>query len=186
MSIRSARILLALGLIIILIGGKMYLLVYVAVFFAGIEFLNSRKGYTRSPVHRRYNAIFMLFILFIVLNRSITFYFSDGFEDALNLLEHGLFAVVMCLTLLCFLQLFGRWSHRSRMIIVLLAFNLIGLLNEVFQNGMNDRQLLVFEADARKDMAVNLIASAIFFVVARDTKPLDVKAGTADTPRSGV
>ncbi len=167
MSMSSVRICMALAIIIILLSGHFFLLAYVAVFHVSVEFLNSRKGYTARPEHRRYNTVFVGFVLFIVLNRGRGFRFDEQVEYILNLVEHGMFALVICLNLLCYLELWGKWSHRTRMLAVVIAFNVIGVANEVFQNAMNERALLIMEADGMKDIAVNAVGSLIFLLVVK-------------------
>jgi hypothetical protein len=175
MDIQIARIFIAVAVPVILWSGANYLLAYLLVFHASIEFLNSRRVFQEVPEHRRYNAIFIGFVLFIVLNRARAFRFDERVEFILNLAEHGLFALVICLNLLCYLDLLGRWAHRARMLVVVLLFNVIGLVNEAFQNAMNDRILWFLEPDAIKDIAMNVAGSVIFLLLVR---------GRSDLPRS--
>ncbi len=155
---------MAMAALFILWSDHLYLMIYVVVFHASVEFLNSRKAYQSPQDHRRYNFIFVAFVVFIVLNRARAFRFDEQVEYMLNLIEHGSFALVICLNLLCYMALLGIWSDRTRMLAVVVAFNVIGVANEVFQNEMNDRSLWLFEPDALKDIVVNAIGSLIFLL----------------------
>ncbi len=160
-----SRLIIAALLIIILINGNYSLLYYAAVMVASIEFLNSQKAFKMLPNYTLFNVIFMTYLVFIILNRSRHFKWGEFTEGSLNIVEHGFFALIICLKLLLYFHLFSNYSFRLKAIFAALMFNLIGFINEIFQNSLNHRPLFLFIEDARKDMIVNVLGSLLFLIL---------------------
>ena len=159
------RLIYAALLIIILINGNYSLLYYCAVMIASIEFLNSQKAFKNLPNYTIYNGVFMVYLAFIILNRSRHFKFTVFTEGSLNIAEHGFFALIICLKLLLYFHLFSNYSFRLKAIFAVLIFNLVGLINEIFQNWLNGLPFFFFTEDARKDMTVNVLGSILFLIL---------------------
>ena len=53
-----------------------------------------------------------------------------------------------------------RWL---RTLIAFVVFNIIDVVNEIFQNSLAQRNLFVFIADSIKDMKMNLLGAVVFF-----------------------
>jgi len=53
----------------------------------------------------------------------------------------------------------SRWN---RALIAVIVFNIIGLLNELFQNRLANRSLFTFVRDSIKDLKMNLLGAAFF------------------------
>jgi hypothetical protein len=159
------RFIYALLLVVIILGGNYSLLYYAAVMVASIEFLNSRKAFKDLPNYRIFNLIFVSYLVFIILNRSRNVKFSVYTEGSLNIAEHSFFALIICSKLLLYLHLFSKFSFKLKAIFAFIAFNLIGFLNEIFQNQLNHRALFEFIEDARKDMIVNGLGSLLFLIL---------------------
>ena len=130
-----------------------------------IVFLNSQKAFKNLPSHGVFTAFFVGYLAFIVVNRTRSVKFSLFNEGVVNIAEHGFFALVICLKLFVYVHLFTSFSFRKKTIFAALLFNSIGVLNEIFQNWLVERSLLVFIADARKDMLVNLLGSFLFLLI---------------------
>ncbi len=155
----------ALLLIIIILGGNHSLLYYATVMVGSIEFLNRQKAFRNLPNYGIFNVIFIGYLVFIILNRSRHIKFGAYTEGSLNIAEHGFFALIICSKLLLYLHLFSKYSFRIKAISIVFIFNLIGLINEIFQNQLNHRPLSLFIEDARKDMIVNGLGSFLFLII---------------------
>jgi hypothetical protein len=161
------RLIYAALLIIILINGNYALLYYAAVMVASIEFLNSQKAFKSLPNYTIFNGIFMGYLVFIILNRSRHVKFSVYTEGSINIAEHSFFALIICLKLLLYFHLFSNYSVRLKAIFAALMLNLVGFINEIFQNWLNSLPFFFFTEDARKDMVVNALGSILFLILLR-------------------
>jgi len=158
-----ARLFFILALCIITIGRHYFLYSYAVFFIVVIEFLQSRPLYRNLKGHKTYTSIFILYLLFIVINRSRQFQFNDGIERMINIVEHGSFALVICLLTTCYFNVYmPKWPKARTIIIVVLIFNLIGYTNELFQNYVNGRPPFQLELDAVSDLRVNALGSLVF------------------------
>ncbi len=165
MTINYLRLIVVALLIIISITRSYQLLYYAAVFVGSIEFLNRRETFKNLPSFKFLNLVFIAFLTFIILNRSRHIKFSVYTEGVLNILEHGFFALIICLKLLVYFHLFSNYSIRLKAILVALSFNLIGIINEIFQSWLNHRALFSFIEDARKDLIINFLGTIIFIII---------------------
>jgi hypothetical protein len=159
------RLIYAALLIVIILAGNYSLLYYAIVMVASIEFLNSQKVFKNLPNYTIFNVIFITYLVFIIINRSRHFKFGAYTEGTLNIAEHGFFALIICSKLLLYFHLFSKYSFKLKAIFAFIAFNLIGLINEIFQNKLNHRPLFLFIEDARKDMIVNGLGSLLFLII---------------------
>jgi hypothetical protein len=140
------------------------LLIYNAVMYIFIEILNYTTTFKNQKYYKYYNALFVVYQLFCVANRSRNFRFSTTIEEPLNIVEHFLFANIICL-LVSQVYAIVKPNHAldfKKNIIVLLIFNIIGFFNEIFQNWISVRPLRIISAESWKDIAVNLFGSLIF------------------------
>lgn len=165
MTINHLRLIVAALLIVIGITNSYQLLYYASVFVGSIEFLNQRKAFKNLPNFKFLNGIFALFLIFIILNRSRHIRFSVYTEGVVNILEHGFFALIICLKLLLYFHLFSKYSIRLKALLVALIFNSIGIINEIFQNWLNRRALFSFIEDARKDLIINFLGTILFLIL---------------------
>lgn len=140
------------------------LLVYEAVFFASYEYLNHNKKYTALPSHQFYNWLFVAFVGFVLLVRSKWLTTSEAAEYHLNTAEHLFFACVVCLTLSIYFYVSGLFPRQSFFMLaaVFLGFNLIGLLNEFFQNLFQQAPVFMLQENDTKDLCVNLTGSGVY------------------------
>ena len=165
MTINPLRLIVVALLIVIGVTNSYQLLYYTAVFVGSIEFLNRREAFKKLSNFTFLNLIFIAFLTFIILNRSRHIRFDTYTEGPLNILEHGFFALIICLKLLVYFHLFSNYSIRLKAFLVALVFNLIGLVNEIFQNWLNHRAFFTFIEDARKDLLINLLGSILFLTL---------------------
>jgi VanZ family protein len=85
----------------------------------------------------------------------------------LNNLEHIFFALVIGFLLYIMVSIFWLKEESQRMkriIVVAIAFNIIGLINEWNQNYMASRPIFTFIEDSKKDLCMNLIGTSILFL----------------------
>jgi hypothetical protein len=157
--------LILLLLATLILTGRYNYLYYTGVMIGSIVFLNRQKNFNQLPNFGWVNAFFFGYLTFIVINRTRSVKFSDFTEGGINIAEHGFFALVVCLKLFVYLHLFTAYSLQKKAIFAALLFNTIGVLNEMFQNWLNHRPLLIFIEDARKDMIVNLLGSFLFLFI---------------------
>ena len=165
MTINHLRLIVVALLIVIGITSSYQLLYYLAVFVGSIEFLNQREAFRNLPNFKFLNVIFIAFLTFIILNRSRHIRFGVYTEGVVNILEHGFFALIICLKLLLYFHLFSNYSIRLKAILVAVIFNLIGIVNEIFQSWLNHRALFSFIEDARKDLIINFLGTILFFIL---------------------
>jgi Fe2+ transport system protein B len=165
MAINHLRLLSLLLIALIFWSKNDHLYYYLGAMLVSVEFLNSRKTYHTASSSRIFNTIFASFTLFIIVNRTRTFQFSNFTEGVLNLVEHGFFALVICLKIAIYLRLFSPLSERWQPIVAVLLFNGLGIFNEIFQNYLNQRPILGFIAETQKDIMVNGLGSVVFLFI---------------------
>ena len=130
-----------------------------------LELLNRLKSYRVYP-YKIYNFIFWSYELVLLERlRSGAQHFSMRIENLINVDEHLAFAIIICLQVYVYVTIIG-WSFSESRIIkgvtAIICFNIIGLLNEVFQNFIMGRFLLDLIADSKKDIMMNFLGSCLF------------------------
>jgi hypothetical protein len=173
MTIALIRLIQLLLIPFIVASKEYYLLYYNGVMHVSLEFLNSKTEYTTQPKYKFYNALFVIFLVLYSLERlrTRTFKLSTWLEWQMNSVEHIFFAFIICFKIVQYLNLryFGALSLEKRILTTFIAFNIIGVLGEIFQLCMTDDYKLVFWVgafdflpDNIKDIKMNLIGSALF------------------------
>lgn len=154
-----------LAVLVILLTGHFYILPYALVLGAVLLISRRVSGYREHPLRGTYDLLFLGYLWMVVLVRCRPFRWSSGVELALNIAEHIGFALVIGLmAYLVFLLLF-RWPARRSLIAGLLAFNALGIGNEVFQDAMGGDVFQGFDADAWKDIGMNAVGSIVLFAL---------------------
>lgn len=143
------------------------MLVSQILYYISFEYLNSNKNYLKIPKHNRYNWFFISFVVFVVLVRAHLFNFSETTEYHLNSAEHLYFSGVISLMTLVYLELYKLGSDRKikKLSLVFITLNLLGLLNEFFQNLFQERPFFSIEGNDIKDMIVNFVGSSVFVIL---------------------
>ncbi len=137
---------------------------YIAAMHISLEILNHRKGYLQQS-YKLYNFIFWGYSL-VLLERLRSVHFNASAEWLLNCAEHLFFGIVICLKVYIYTAVFTNVTKPTRLkrgVAAFLLFNVIGVVNEVFQNWLSSRNLFVFIADSMKDMGMNIIGATVFF-----------------------
>ena len=159
--VRIANILLAA---IMLLAGQYNYLWYIGAMHLSLEVLNRQNVYLLHA-YKIYNFIFWSYEL-VLLERLRTAHLSALTEWLLNCAEHLAFGVVICLKIYIYTAVFSKGKVRSRWqraLIAFVVFNMIGVVNEIFQNNLAHRNLFVFIADSIKDIKMNLLGAVVFF-----------------------
>jgi len=162
MSISSARFLILLAVLVALLCEKHFMLGFSLVLLVCLEILAHTERPNSHKLASFTHLLSVVYLWAILLNRSRSFRLSEVYELLVNLVEHLAFALVICLILLRATQRMSNWTTRKQMLVVFLAFNLIGLGNEWFQNALAGRALFASDAEAIKDLCVNLCGSVVF------------------------
>lgn len=161
---RWYRWLMAGALIWIMLAGVYFMLLYWLVLLSSLEWLNSRSFYTEG--WRRLNWFFTGYLYFILLVRAVHWKWEPHFREAVNIVEHLLFAMLVCtLLFLGSLAVNPRLGLFKRLAGVYVLFNVVGLVNEVYQNIIVGRLAAAFVADSIKDIGVNLAGSLLAVLV---------------------
>lgn len=163
MTITHARITNLIIIIILSASGHIVYGWYLAAMHFSLEVLNRQQLYL-GHAYRFYNSIFVLYEM-VLLARMRTFFFAENMEWLINCAEHLCFGIIICIKIYIYTAIFGNKQHlsrRKRGIIAFALFNLVGVFNEVFQNNLASRSLLVFIPDSIKDMQVNLVGAFVF------------------------
>ncbi len=130
-----------------------------------LEVLNSQSLYLQHP-HKIYNAVFWLYEL-VLIERLFQHHVSETFEWLLNCSEHLGFGIIICLKIYIYTAVFSKQNSLSRWkrgVLAFTFFNIIGVLNEIFQNGLAGRSLFIFIDDSVKDIKMNLLGGLAFLV----------------------
>jgi hypothetical protein len=139
---------------------------YITVFYGLLlilENITKRKNSFEYQFLKLFSCFFVLFVLFV---RSEFFQFSKPINYFLNTLEHLFFGLFVC-----FFMNFIVFSWNKslifikRVFFVVIVFNCIGLLNEFFQNYIQNKALLLLNDYSLNDITVNLIGSFIYVLL---------------------
>ena len=157
----------ALLLAIIFVCHKTMLYYYWGALVLTVSYLNSRPSFLRQP-YKLYNTIFLIYLSFVVWERTRTHQFSVFTELWINNLEHVLFGLMICFitNLVISLPPFNFKKFAQRILASIVIFNCIGFINELFQNVMTQRPIFHFIPDSQKDIRMNLLGTTAFIILA--------------------
>jgi hypothetical protein len=150
-----------------ILAAKVYMLLYyLGMLLALVSFLNTRTQYKLQP-YKWINLLFFLYVLFIVWERTRHYKFSDTTELVINDVEHIFFANIISLLIALILLLTLPIKGYAKLIaITVIIFNTVGVINEYFQNLIGSRPLWDLIPDAKKDLLMNVIGTAVFVLLA--------------------
>jgi hypothetical protein len=143
-----------------------YLLYYWSVMAGSVLFLNSQNSYQKLPKNHLINTIFGSYLIFVTLNRIREMIFPllpKTWEQVINIAEHGFFALVICLKIKVYLDLFTNLNFHKKCLISVFVLNLIGIGNEFFQNKIQNLNMLSLSAESQKDLLINFLGSMLFY-----------------------
>lgn len=166
MKITTFLLLAAAILVIIILSGATALYYYWAALVITVIYLNSRKTFSQQRF-KLFNALFLVYLMFVVWERTRHYQFSSSIELQINNSEHILFGVMICFiaSLVLWLPPFNLHSFYVRLLLSVLIFNMIGLFNEWFQNWLYNRPVFALIPDSLKDLRMNVWGTLIFVVL---------------------
>ncbi|PDS21831.1 hypothetical protein [Flavobacterium branchiophilum] len=138
--------------------------VYLFVFIVSLEYLNHQNIYIHDQSSQYANIFFVSYFVFIFLVRSHAIndqWFSRFWQ---NICEHLLFSIFVCMQLHYVLQIFNILSNKTvlKSILIFLIFNILGIINELFQNKFQHLPISTCSADSQKDVLINMIGAFLF------------------------
>lgn len=147
------------AVVVIYWSGYTTIYFYQVVLAACVEFLNLNIKYTSQGGHY-WNLFYLIYLFFITSERGKWLPFEGPWKEYINIAEHLLFAIVVY-SLLYFIELkFSLFKNNIyKLVCIFFAFNIIGVLNEIFQNVMSKRVWWVMVLDSQKDIMVNMFGS---------------------------
>lgn len=150
-------------LLFIISGDNKALYYYWSALVLVVSYLNSKKAFQQEP-SRILNLGFLLYLCFVVWERTRHYHFSDWTELQMNNLEHILFGTVVCTIAYLVIKMppFKMQSLTFRLFVSALLFNGIGVINEWFQNGLYDRPVFKLIPDSVKDLRMNVWGTSLF------------------------
>ena len=158
------RLIELLILLFILANSLWFLLVYWVALFVLLEFLNRQPGYLSQKYHPVYNLLFVSYLIMVVWDRNRPVRADTLPEAILNIAEHLLLAWLVCFGVLQGLTAFSSGSRTRQVWGIALGFNVLGLLNEFYQNRMTDFPVFVLNRENLKDLSMNLLGTAVFLL----------------------
>jgi hypothetical protein len=165
MNIKTIRILNIILTLVLIIAHKSSYIIYIIINQVLLEILNAQPLYKTHP-YKWFNLIFWTYEL-VLVERLRHFKMNPTAEWWLNNLEHIFFALVIGFLLYVLLAIFWLKKEEQRLqriIVVSIAFNIIGVINEWNQNLMANRPIFVFIEDSKKDLCMNLIGTSVLFL----------------------
>ena len=131
-----------------------------------LEFLNHRKEYTSQKNAWIYNLVFIAYPIFI-FNRFFLRSIPVLAREVINRGEHALLALVLCLAILQFLKMnfVKKMSLNAKLVITSFTFQIIGLLNEVYQWMYAPGHKEIFSADTIHDLISNVSGNIVFVIL---------------------
>jgi hypothetical protein len=126
-----------------------------------LEILNHNKIYLAQAFYTRFNLVFVAYLILVVLDRGRKFHVNFTAEWNFNSLMHIFFALIVCFKISQYLSVFAIKTKKKNLYIALI-FNILGLINEFFQNLMCKRDIFVLIPDAQKDLVMNVLGTAMF------------------------
>lgn len=142
------------------------ILYYFPIMFLSLEYLNSNEQYRTQFRYKILNGIFIAYLLFICIDRGRPVKFYLNIELVINSIEHVLLGFIICIKIAVYYLLLKRKLilKRNELIWIAIGFNIIGFLNEFFQNWYKHQSLWKLNFDSQKDIVMNIIGTILFIV----------------------
>lgn len=143
---------------------------YILFFFISVEVLLLKKKKSETKFFKFSQLFFTCFVSYILFVRAHIWGFSDETNYNLNTIEHLLFALVICLLIYFYTSFFGSKKRTNPIFLSVFIFNLIGVLNEFFQNYFQGKSIFILDEFSIKDLIVNVLGSLIFIIIIKFIK----------------
>lgn len=155
-----------LSIILIYFSGYWIIYSYQAVLIIIVEILNRQKNYILKN-GKYWNWFYLLYLVFITLERGKWLVFKGIASDLINILEHMFFALLVCSQLYFLLELIKFFQNKNiyKLVAVFILFNIIGIVNELYQNVLSNLELFEMVYDSWKDLQVNFLGGSISLLI---------------------
>lgn len=142
------------------------ILYYFPIMFLSLEYLNSNEQYRTQFRYKILNGIFIAYLLFICIDRGRPVKFYLNIELVINSIEHVLLGFIICIKIAVYYLLLKKklLLKRNELIGIAISFNIVGFLNEFFQNWYKHQPLWKLSFDSQKDILMNIIGTILFIV----------------------
>ena len=138
---------------------------YILFFFVCVEILLLKKHKSETQIFKVSQLFFISFVSYVVLVRAFIPRFSDTTNYNLNTIEHVLFAIVICVLIFYYLSFYSKNKTRNSVVFSVVIFNIIGLINEFFQNYFQGKAIFIIDKFSIKDLIANGFGTIIFIVI---------------------
>ncbi len=172
-ALKFQRILFLLLAFAIVLSGVYVMLIYELVYYLSFEYLNSNEKYRRLESYKTYNWLFIAYMAFEVAVRTHVFKLNARMDYHVNTAEHLFFTFLISMSISIYLHFFNLLEENRllKLLTVFVILNIIGVLNEFFQNFYQHEPLFVLEGNDLKDLVVNVIGSSLFVIVSLIFRP---------------
>lgn len=140
---------------------------YILFFFISVEVLWLKKSKSHTKIFKWAQFFFMVFVSYVLFVRASVWGFSALTKYNLNTIEHVFFALVICFLIYLYFQFYSVKKPVNLILISALTFNIIGLINEFFQNYFQGKPVFILEIFSIKDLIANVLGSLIFIVISK-------------------
>lgn len=161
----GTRLFYLLSLFVVYIINVSILYIYILFFFLSVEILLLKKNKSETKVFKISQLIFTLFVSYVLFVRAHSWGFSEKTEYNLNTIEHLLFSIVICWLIYNYLSFFMTKMWFNPIVLSVLLFNVIGLVNEFFQNYFQGKSIFILDEFSIKDLVANIFGSIIFIII---------------------
>lgn len=138
---------------------------YILFFFISVEVLVLKKVKSETQIFKFSQLVFTFFVSYVLFVRASIWGFSELTNYNLNTIEHVLFALVICLLIFYYISFFSNIRILHAILWSALIFNIIGLINEFFQNYFQGKRLFILEEFSIKDLIANVLGTLVFIVI---------------------
>lgn len=153
-----------LSLLVVYFVNLPILYFYILFFILSVEILLLNKSKSETKVFKISQLVFVSFISYVLFVRSFRG-FSTEINYNLNTVEHLFFALVICLLIFFYINFFYKKRLKYPLLLSGLIFNIIGIINEFFQNYFNGEPIFILDAFSVKDIIANVLGTLIFIVI---------------------
>lgn len=138
---------------------------YILFFFINVEVLLLKKVKSETQIFKISQLIFTFFVSYVLFARASVWGFSELTTYNLNTIEHVLFALVVCLQIYYFISFYSHKKKLHSILLSVVIFNIIGLINEFFQNYFQGKPVFILEEFSIKDLIANVLGTLLFMVI---------------------
>ncbi len=137
---------------------------YILFFFISVEVLLLKKSKSETKLFKFSQLFFIVFVSYVLFARAHIWGFSIETDYNLNTIEHIFFSLVICLLIYFYTSFYSK-KMLNPIFLSVFIFNLIGIINEFFQNYCQEKPIFVLDEFSVKDLIVNALGSVVFILI---------------------